>query len=92
MGAHHPRPQPSNIMLTQEGFVKVMDFGIARAAKEAMTQAMTNTVVGTAVHGPEQEQGRGAAESDVYALAVCFYDVVRPVAVWRPGGYAHEQD
>jgi serine/threonine-protein kinase len=55
-----------------------MDFGIARMAKDAATRhSMTNTVVGTPPYmAPEQEQGHVRRESDVYALAVCAYEML----------------
>ena len=79
-GIIHRDLKPSNIMLTDEGRVKVMDFGIARVAKDALTKAsqvMTNTIVGTPPYmAPEQEQGLVRKESDVYALALCLYEML----------------
>jgi tetratricopeptide (TPR) repeat protein/tRNA A-37 threonylcarbamoyl transferase component Bud32 len=73
----HRDLKPSNVMLTPEGRVKVMDFGIARMAKDAMTRhSMTNTIAGTPPYmAPEQEQGTVRRESDVYALGVCLYEM-----------------
>ncbi len=73
----HRDIKPSNIMVMTDGSAKVMDFGVARQAKEAATRLMTNTVVGTPPYmAPEQEQGNVRPESDVYALGICFYEML----------------
>jgi tetratricopeptide (TPR) repeat protein/tRNA A-37 threonylcarbamoyl transferase component Bud32 len=79
-GIIHRDLKPSNVMIDVDGAVKVMDFGIARLAKDALTKAsqvMTNTIVGTPPYmAPEQEQGLVRKESDVYSLALCFYEML----------------
>ncbi len=76
-GIIHRDLKPSNVMITPEKRVKVMDFGVARQAKDALTRlSMTNTIVGTPPYmAPEQEQGTVRKESDVYALGVCLYEM-----------------
>ncbi|MBI5239635.1 MAG: protein kinase, partial [Elusimicrobia bacterium] len=60
------------------GFIKVMDFGIARAAKDAATRvSMTNTIIGTPPYmAPEAERGEIRKEGDVFALAACAYEML----------------
>ncbi|HVA65725.1 MAG TPA: protein kinase [Elusimicrobiota bacterium] len=77
-GIVHRDLKPSNVMMSDEGVVKVMDFGIARAAKDAMTRsAMTGTILGTPPYmAPEQERGVVRKESDVYALGISLYEML----------------
>jgi serine/threonine-protein kinase len=65
-------------MITRDKSVKVMDFGVARQAKDCMGRlSLTNTVVGTPPYmAPEQEQGMVGRGADIYALAVCFYELL----------------
>jgi len=64
-----------NIMLTAEGSVKIMDFGLARHAPDA-TKTMASTIWGTPAYmAPEAEEGEIRAESDLFALGVCLYEL-----------------
>ena len=71
----HRDIKPQNIVLTPDGAIKVMDFGIARAGNTNMTQ--TGSVLGTAQYvSPEQAQGRPlAATSDLYSLGIVLYEL-----------------
>jgi len=70
----HRDIKPHNIMVTPDGMVKVMDFGIARVENTTMTQ--TGSVLGTAHYvSPEQAQGRDLTNaSDLYSLGIVLYE------------------
>jgi len=73
----HRDIKPANIMLTPDGTVKLMDFGIAKiAGEQKMTQV--NKIVGTVEFmAPELLQGKDAsAASDIYAAGVTLYELI----------------
>ena len=75
----HRAIKPGNIMLTPEGKVKVMDFGIARALTDSQaTMTQTNAVVGTAQYlSPEQARGETVDErSDLYSTGVVLFELL----------------
>jgi serine/threonine-protein kinase len=75
-GVYHRDVKPGNIMITEDGAVKVTDFGIARALDDSEELTRTGAVIGTATYfSPEQAQGLPADErSDVYALGIVLYE------------------
>ncbi|MBI5624693.1 MAG: protein kinase [Elusimicrobia bacterium] len=77
-GIIHRDLKPSNVMIDEEGSAKVMDFGVARVAKDAAGRySMTNTVMGTPPYmAPEQETGVVRKEGDVYSMAICLYETL----------------
>jgi len=78
-GIVHRDVKPGNVMITPQGTVKVMDFGIARAVSDsAATMTSTAAVIGTAQYlSPEQARGESVdARSDVYSVGCMLYELV----------------
>ena len=76
-GVVHRDVKPANILLRDDGHVKVADFGIAKAgAGNDLTR--TGVVMGTAKYlSPEQVSGNPAdAGSDIYALGIVLYEML----------------
>ncbi|HXJ92509.1 MAG TPA: protein kinase [Terriglobia bacterium] len=73
----HRDIKPANMMLTPQGLVKLMDFGIARSGQDRGT-TMTGTTLGSLYYmSPEQVKGEGVdARSDLYSVAVSLYELV----------------
>lgn len=80
--AHHHRIihrdlKPQNILINEEGVVKITDFGIAIALSEtSITQ--TNSMLGS-VHYLSPEQARGSMatnQSDIYAMGIILYEMI----------------
>jgi serine/threonine-protein kinase len=79
MGIIHRDIKPGNIMISDQGVVKVMDFGIARALDDsAATMTQSQGVVGTAQYlSPEQARGENVdMRSDLYSAGCVLYEVL----------------
>ncbi|TDC08632.1 serine/threonine protein kinase, partial [Streptomyces sp. 8K308] len=100
-GILHRDIKPANVLVTNSGGVKVLDFGIARAADPSTTEdRLTHTgfLVGTAAYmPPEQARGNPERRSDLYALGCVLFELLTgrpPFTAPDPLGYltAHLHD
>jgi len=77
-GVVHRDVKPGNILLTEDGQVKVTDFGIAQAVSTEDNLTAAGSVMGTATYfSPEQAEGAAVdGRSDVYSLGVVLYELL----------------
>jgi serine/threonine-protein kinase len=77
-GLVHRDVKPENILLSDDGVVKVADFGLARAVEADTAATRTGLMMGTVAYcAPEQiSQGRVDQRSDVYAAGVVLFELL----------------
>jgi serine/threonine protein kinase len=87
-GVVHRDVKPSNLVVTNQGAVKVTDFGLAKALQEDLSITATGVFVGTPDYlAPEQAMGEEVdARADVYALGCSLFHMCSGHPPFRKGG------
>ena len=77
-GFVHRDIKPENVLVSDDGRVKVADFGLARAVATSNTSATQGVLIGTVAYlSPEQvESGEADERSDIYAAGILLFEMV----------------
>ena len=77
-GFVHRDIKPENVLISDDGRVKVADFGLARAMQSSEQSVTHGVIIGTVAYlSPEQvERGEADGRSDLYAAGICLFEMI----------------
>jgi serine/threonine-protein kinase len=87
-GVLHRDLKPANVLLTKEGDVRILDFGLAKDAGGELALTESGVFLGTPLYGSPQRFGGEPAvpQDDLYALGVLAYELLTGTNPFRSGG------
>jgi eukaryotic-like serine/threonine-protein kinase len=89
-GVVHRDIKPGNIMLTSDGMIKIMDFGLARREEETAQMTIPGSVMGTPAYmSPEQAEGKTVSDrTDLFSLGIMAYELMCGTRPFQGESYA----
>lgn len=86
----HRDVKPGNVFITDEGPIKILDFGIAKAAEDSILTRKGRLIGTPGYMSPEQIRGEADNRSDIWALAILFFEMLSGKRPFHRVGFKEE--